>query len=226
MKTLVIALSFALAAAGHALVIDDFSDGAVDSGRITGGAAYSSDTPASVPGGVRSISFDQTSTANSATGYQIAVNPGNAANSGLSLSLDPQVSGTLTLSYRIPDSGNNPPLDLSATPIVRVNVPFNDMTTAFDLSLTSIFGGPFTVQGFAGPSSGLDQFVDFDFSDLFATNPLVARSIVGVTFSTTTPTSNDFIVNSITTIPPVPEPASFAAVGLGALALMRRRRRI
>ena len=101
MKTLVLALGCALAAASHAdLTIDGFTDGMVDSGHITNGSPYSSSTPATVAGGVRAVSFTNVMSQFAVGGYQVVVNPGGQINSGASVSTDSGVTGDVPADLR------------------------------------------------------------------------------------------------------------------------------
>ena len=108
--------------------------------------------------------------------------------------------------------------------MIRVDVPFNDDVDIFQVTVTPSQGMAQTLTGIARQASGLDSYVDFDFSALLT--PTQLADISSLEFGTVTPDANDFIVHSITAVAaPVPEPTTVAALGLGALAVLRRRNR-
>jgi len=210
-----------------ALVIDDFSDGAIASTITTG--SYVSVTPATVLGGKRFVAAVITSNPLDRD-VDVAVTPGLFA-------LD---TGTLTgafgqLGYGI-DTFTGPGmttyLDLNVDLTVlgdRIRLEFasNDLPQSVDLLLYNNLQSGVGVLGsvqtaLVAGNQFATFFVDFPFSGVNGGVDLTTIDQIGVNFNFKGEPSRDFALHSISI---VPEPSTLSIVGLGIAMLGRRRLR-
>ncbi|HTQ11160.1 MAG TPA: PEP-CTERM sorting domain-containing protein [Fimbriimonadaceae bacterium] len=96
-----------------------------------------------------------------------------------------------------------------------------DVTTGVSTQVAMISGGPFTPSGMAYDTDNHTMYAVDNTRDALYTLDLTTG--VATQLSTFQPTGDSNVLSLVYL--PVPEPASLACLGLGALALMRRRRR-
>lgn len=223
MKLASIAIIAAVAASSHALLIDGYSDGAFRADNQTA-ATYTNtgNTSATVLGGQRVINYTRTSVDQSPIGYDIVVS-NTAGSTGLYVSNGAQVDGTLALTYGNRTS-NQLNTNLTSTPLIQFGVPFSDMGVPFDVTL--FFNGgasSATRSAIATSANNSAQTLSFDFSGV---SSALLADVDEIRIFSDFPASADFTIRSVNAVAaPVPEPATLAALGLGAAALLRRRRK-
>lgn len=218
-------LALVVVASGHALLIDDFSDGNLTH-LVNGGAEAFTLTAASVLGGDRATWIDQTTfvgnrysildisagalSVENAIGTDSISSIGYGVNSvfaGGGFGIDPTSNFNLSTfnTYRLNFEGNDQPLT------VFLGL-FNSSGSDFVIFQKNIAGGqfsPFSVDITAADIVSLVGTPDYS-------------SIDQVRLDFFTSNAGDFAVTSFEA---VPEPATLAVLGLGAAALIRRRRK-
>lgn len=212
MRNLILFSALSLAAAGQAVVFNDYSKGGFDSG-FQYGAGYSNlyEDPSTffktrevslenVVGGRQPVEF-----------YQVQL--GNGGGVGrLSVSASSSVSGDFYLRYGYQ---REVLFDLSATPTIHFDVPTNDRAADFTVTLTDVFDRTTSLNVVAG---GGFQSLSFDFSGQTSIN---LAQVKNIQIYTPLRQAQDFQLGPVSA---VPEPASMAVLGLGALGLLRRRK--
>ena len=222
MKGLIFIGLIALGATAQAVVIDDFMTGSYNSGAITSGTVNNWSAAASAIGGIRYDSL--TVTSNPLLGdskCRVITNPGV-----LEVSTDTDVDINFTLGYGFANSSSTPasnPLNTNfmSSPIVRLDFRTNDLTMPVTVTLytnggTNSFTRTATVVG--GIFSAAPVAYQFDFTSDAAS----LGDVDGIKIFFDPAPSGDFSLNGIQA---VPEPMSITAVSLGALVLLRRRKK-
>jgi hypothetical protein len=221
MKTLVVlGLTFCVASA-HAFIIDDFTSGAFNSGYISSGT-QSDWTAASVPGGVR-LNF-----------ITIQNNPlGNDARVRVlttfgvyQFSSEPSVDAQVSIGYGFATGsgtvGSNPlNMNLTTNPILSVFMRSNDVAMPTSMRIftnngANMYTRNVSVSGGITPSSS--QVINYDFTS----DAALLGDVDAIVMDFDAQPDGDF---SLTYLAAVPEPTSMAVLGLGAAALLRRRKK-
>ena len=222
MKGLVIIGVVALGASAHAVMVDDFLTGVYNSGSITSGTVNYWGSAASAIGGIR---FDSLSvTANPLVGNatcRVITSPGV-----LDVSTDSDVDINFTLGYGYANSSLVPASNqlnqsLTSAPIININFRTNDQALPVTVTLytnggANSFTRTLTVAG--GIFSASPVNYQFDFTSVAAS----LGDVDGIKVFFDPGAGGDFSLGGIQA---VPEPMSLAAVSLGALALLRRRKK-
>jgi hypothetical protein len=221
MKKLVILGLLGCVASANAVLIDDFTTGAYNSGYISSGSVIDW-TAASVPGGVRGTFLD------------IQSNPlGNDARLRVQttfgvfqVSSESSVDAFVQIGYGFASGsavvGSNPlNLNGSANPLLTMKVRSNDVAFPVSAILYTNNGANsytrnISLPGAIVPSS--PQNVVFDFT----ADAALLGDIDAIIINFDPAADGDF---SVTNLAMVPEPASMAVLGLGAAALLRRRKK-
>lgn len=220
MKGLLFFGFIALASTSNAVLIDDFSTGAYNTGYFSSGSIDAWNAGASVLGGIRYV------------GVSIVGNPlGNDARlrvqpafSTLQFSSEAQVDADVTLGYGFANGsfsvGSNAlNFDLSAKPKIEFKFSANDVAMPANVRLYTNNGSSFydrsiTIPGGISPSS--PQSVAFDFSSSAA----LLTDVDSIIVSFNPALGGDF---SVTSISAVPEPITLAVLSLGLLGLRKKR---
>lgn len=219
MKKLAILCFATAAAASQAIMIDQFSSGTVASSLSSGTRVLTQ--VAAVPSGERDVEmrvlanpFNQflDFEVNAVNGFAIVSN-GFGIDSIISLQYDRPGDETVGTGQVLNNGGNGVSLGLNGD-TVRVNFRGNDLPVS--VTATTRLNGVITstnnaVKAGGGPGS-LDIFL--------GAAPLAAADSITIAFAAQT--SGDFSLESIET---VPEPATLAALGIGAAAMLRRRKK-
>ena len=222
MKGLVFIGLLALGATAHAVVIDDFLTGGYNSGAITSGTVNNWSVAASAMGGIRYDSL--TVTANPLLGdskCRVITNPGV-----LEVSSDTEVDINFILGYGYANSSTTPtsnPLNknFTSSPIIQLDFRTNDQNMPVTVTLytnggANSFTRTATVVG--GIFSQNPSGYQFDFTSDAAS----LGDVDGIKIFFDPASSGDFSLNSVEA---VPEPMSLTVLSLGALALLRRRKK-
>ncbi len=218
MKKLFAFAVVAAASQSHAIVVDSFQVGPYDSGIVTTVGPLVTATqvgpPAAIIGGIRETKIQLTqNTLGANGGTRMTVGGGFMA-----VSQSPLTDGQYSLFYGNP--GNFLNLNLSNESAFRFTLAFNDLaplrlnmrvgtngsgaSNAF-INLPVVTGPAQTVIVPFASFAGLASFSDVDSIRMFFD----------------TEVAGDFVIGQIET---VPEPGTIAALGLGALFLLRRKK--
>ena len=220
MKGFLLVGVFALGATVHAGVVDDFMTGSYNSGAFSAGTVSNWSTAASAVGGIRYTSV--TITNNPLGGdakCRVITTPGV-----LEVSTDTEVDVNFTLGYGFANSSTTPAsnqlnLNLTSLPIFNLEFLTNDQSQPVTVTLytnggTNSFSRSINVlAGTTTPST-----YQFDFS----TNAASLGDVDGIKIFFDPAPGGDFALSGIHT---VPEPMSLTALSLGALVLVRRRKK-
>lgn len=220
MKRLGLLALITTASVSQAALLDDFSTGAYTSGYFSSGTVNGW-TPASVPGGIRSTFIDIQSN-NSGGDARLRV---VTANNLFSVSNEPGVDAFARLAYGFASNTQTPSsspmnLNLVGAPKLQLTFQNNDLPLAITAYLYTNGGTTFSFLRSAvvpgGVAPGYVQTFDFS-SDAAALG-----DVDSILFNIDPVTNGDFSISSIST---VPEPTTLVGIGLGAVALIRRRRK-
>lgn len=221
-KLISVSLLGLAAASSFGFVFDDFSTGAYNSGYFSAGTADAWVSASGAAGGTR---FTSTSITANPLGGDARARVVTVA--GIyAVGSEAQVDVKSTLGYGYASSSTVPAsnplnLNLSAKPVIDVVFDSNDVVQPVVVTLFTNGGAnqyTRTVNAPGGIATGSAQSILFDFSTDAAN--LVDVDSIKIDFDPAP--GGDF---ALTTVQAVPEPASFAVIGVGVAALLRRRRK-
>ena len=221
MKCLGLIGALALGASAHAVVIDDFLTGNYNSGAITSGTLDVWTSASSALGGNRYQSL-------TVTGNPLG---GNAscrviASAGvLDVSSDTDVDINYTLGYGYAASSTTPAsnqLNTSfvASPRFELEFRSNDITLPVTMTLYTN-GGANTYSRSMSVNAGITTASPVIYTFDFTSDAASLGDVDGIKIFFDPAASGDFALNGIYA---VPEPTSIAAISLGAIVLLRRRK--
>lgn len=202
----------------HAVMIDDFSTGNIND-VISIGSQFSY-TAASVPGGNRWVYHSISANPFNLTHSNVIINGVFASDSKTSVD-----AGSI-IGYGV-DSvggfsvGTDLNLDLSTQNAFQINVLSNDLPATLQIAIRTN-GGTLTFSSLHNLTPGMvmtPQVVTISFAEFGAQN-FADVDTIGIYLDTTA--SGDTVIDSFEA---VPEPASLIALGLGAAALVARKRK-
>ncbi|MBS1710270.1 MAG: PEP-CTERM sorting domain-containing protein [Armatimonadetes bacterium] len=202
----------------HALMIDDFSTGNINDQISTG--SNSTYTAASVPGGNRWVYHSISANPLGLTHSNVVINGIFASDSKTSVDAGSIIgygsdsAGSFTV-------GTDLNLDLSTQNAFNINVLSNDLAATIQIAIRTN-GGNLAFSSLHNLTPGMvmtPQVVTISFAEFGAQNFADVDSI-GIYLDTTA--SGDTVIDSFEA---VPEPASLIALGLGAAALVARKRK-
>lgn len=204
-------LSGAALAQSSDLVIDDFKTGSFDTGYFSAGSVSQWVNASSAIGGQRMV------------GLNIQDNPlENSAKarvrttgqSDFSVILEPGVNATSFLQY-----GNGNGFNFSG--YKDISLAFNTSDRDLEVQLVLMGTNNATLRSWTQTYNNVDQsgVLKFGLGD-----SLSLGDVKRISVNFTPRTGGDFSLNKISASP-VPEPATFAVIGVGAVALLRRRKK-
>lgn len=211
-----------LGACANAAIVDDFLTGTYNSGGVTTGNVSNWASAASAAGGIRYTSMNVISNPLLGDAKCRVISTAGV----LDVSTDADVDINFTLGYGFGSSltvpASNPlNLNLTSIPIVSLNFRTNDQTQPVVVTLytnggansyvrtMNVLGGVFSVSPVA---------YNFDFTS----DAALLGDVDGIQIDFDPASGGDFSLNGVQT---VPEPASVAALALGAAVLLRRRKK-
>ena len=221
MKGFVLVGLVVLGSSAQAFVVDDFFTGGYTSGAFNAGAQIAW-ISASVPGGSRyaSLKIDANPLAGDAK-TRVLTNPGI-----LEVSTDADVDTHMTLGYGFASTstsvGSNAlNMNFTSAPILAVEFRSNDLVQPVTAMFytnngASSFTRTLNISGGITPSSPVVYSFDF------TTDAASLGDVDAITFNFDPQAGGDYSLKSINA---VPETASFAALAIGGMALLRRRRK-
>lgn len=223
MKRIAFLATLAVAGSAHAIVIDDFTTGSFSQDLTTG--SWVGSQAGSMLGGERDAGFvvlDNPQSVNvhmeAGSGFYVGAG-GSQAMAEFGLDYDgagDEIDNTAPFEYGPGLTG----FGLSASESVRISFLANDQdltVNVFALSGQGTGTSSSTTIVAGGQTSPFD--VDFSFASFTGNADLSNIDRLVIVFDTSP--SGDFALSQVST---VPEPASMAILGLGALGLIRRRR--
>lgn len=207
----------ALGTVANALVLDDFSTGNIND-KITAGS-NSLFTPAAVPGGNRFVRHTVESNPLGLT-HAVTITNGIMASDSKT-----QVDATTEIAWGVNAAGfagvaTDLNADLSAFSAFRIKVLSSDQPATLRIAVransnpvvqSAIKNIPINVNAMQAIDVDFSEFVGVNFADVDAISILLDTSASG-----------DVVIDSFEA---VPEPASMIALGLGAAALVARKRK-
>ena len=217
-KRFLLLSSLFVASAAHAQVIDSFTDGDFNSGYLSSGSQSVWTNAASAVGGIRQTGLTVESNTNGDDARLRVI----ASSGTFAVSNGPGVDSKTTLGYGFATNNTTPgslPLNFnfSNAPKLAFDFTTNDLAQSLKVTLyrndSSSVTRTVTVPTLAGPTTVMADFTS-DASSL--------SSVTAMTFSFDTPRDGDFSLRKVTV---VPEPGTYAAVGLGMLVMLRRKRK-
>lgn len=222
MKSIGILGLMTLAALSQALVIDDFSTGAIND-SISTGSNVTHTAAASAVGGFRNVYHDVFDGNPLGLSHStiVATGPGIFASDSKT-----QVDAYTIIRYGSNASGIfgafDMNLDFSSFDRIRLNVLSNDQPSSIRIGVgNNTDGFRFQTIALAGGAPLVPQTVDFLFSG-FTGGTFNFGDVDRIQIDIDTNASGDFVLDSVEA---VPEPASMIALGLGVAALVSRKRK-
>jgi hypothetical protein len=222
MKGLIVVGGVLLGASANAVMLDDFMTGGYNSGAISAGTVDAWTAAATATGGIRFQSL--TVTANPLGGD--AKSRVITAAGVLDVSTDSDVNINYTLGYGYAAASTvaaSNPLNLNLTSNFLVNLNFRTNDQAQPVTVTLYTNGGAnsftrTLNVSGGITSAFPVSYQFDFSSDAAS----LGDVDGIKIFFDPTDGGDF---SLTNVEAVPEPMSIVALSIGALALLRRRKK-
>ncbi len=222
MKGLLFCGLIALASGAQATVVDDFMTGSYNSGGITSGTVNNWSTAASVFGGLRYSSL--TVISNPLVGdakCRVITTPGV-----LDVSTDTDVDINFTLGYGFANSSTTPASNqlnqnMMSMPIIDINFRTNDLAMPVTVTLFTN-GGANSYSRSATIAAGIFSASPTSYQFDFSANAASLGDVDGIQIYFDPAASGDFSLNGVQA---VPEPMSLTALSLGALVLLRRRKK-
>ena len=207
------------------VTIDNFDFGVVDIDQKTTDLVSNQSGIAGVIGGDRSL---RTAFTNSPSAVDVSLDVTDAGSgafiSSVPADLNPHVP-TVTLSYgsyALPGTDLN--ANFSGEIDLRLDVVFADqggsLTVEIDANNLTYVSSPTAVPATPPPTALFIPFTDFP---SLVTDGL--GDIDGIKYTFTGPAAWDITLDSLTSTDRIPEPATMSLLGLGLLALVRRRKR-
>lgn len=214
-RSLVVASAVAVAGASQALLIDNFS---VPQSRLILSSVGSAQNE--VSGLTPFTHRTQILYQDVNTDPQDARNTSVVISGSAAYSSDAEVDGRYRLIYHFND--NTTGLNLSAVPIIRLNMGFNDVLSTVSVNIISWNAAQSqfqtsNTQVVVGPS-----LTPFQIQTNGWSQPVFWSDVRSVSLWFNPVQGGDFVLNSVEA---VPEPASMLALGAGVAALLARRRR-
>lgn len=222
MKSLGILCLVVVATTAQALMIDDFSTGAIND-SISAGSGSTYTAALGAVGGNRYVYHDVLDGNPLGLSHStiVATGPGIFASDSKTL-----VDAYTTIKYGSNASGVFGAFDMnlnfSSFDRIRLNVLSNDQPTSIRVGVGNNTNGfRFQTINLAGGPALVPQTVDFLFTG-FTGGSFNFGDVDRIEIVIDTTASGDFVLDSVEA---VPEPASMIALGLGAAALVARRKR-
>ena len=222
MKYLALVGLIAVGASAHATMIDDFLTGSYNSGAISAGTVDSWTTAGSAIGGIRyqSLSVILNPLGGDAK-CRVITTPGV-----LDVSSDSDVDIDYTLGYGYANSSTvvaSNPLNSNFTsiPIIDLNFRTNDLSLPVTVTLYTN-GGANSFSRTLNVNAGIFSASPVSYQFDFTADAASLGDVDGFKIYFDPAAGGDFSLNGIQA---VPEPTTIAALSLGALVLLRRRKK-
>lgn len=218
MKTIAIMAFLVVGSAAHALILDDFVDGNTNSSIFAGtGATYDA---ATVPGGFRYTEHTIESSPLGLTHSNIVVNGIFASDSKTLVDAIAKIAWGVD-NNGIAGAGTDLNANLSSFGAFKINILSNDLPATIQLGVRSNSGSfvNSSVYNVAPGMIMMNQSITINFSDFGGVD---FSDVDAISMVINTSASGDIVIDSFEA---VPEPASMIALGLGAAALVARRKR-